>query len=757
VAVVAVAVGAVASAGEPSLRALDFFPAAVSADGTVVVGNRQGEAIRWTAAGGAVGLGTHPAAFVSADGSIIVGGADRWTVEQGWVPLEGLPAEMNFIASGISADGSVVVGSVISGGGGGGPCGPFGDWYCEPEPLSAMGIRWSGGTWTWMSQEDFPNDLANAVSADGLVVVGSSSIGVWRWTTRTGMVGLGHLSEVTREFATIPTAVSLDGSMIVGESGGKPFRWTHADGMAGLDALPGLATLPTEISADGSMIIGGGRRPSCFSFGGRVPYCNPNTPLSPAVIWEADGDVRTLSALLGDLGLEMSGWELSEANDISADGFTIVGSGIDPSGQSVGWIATIPEASMIPLFGLATVLLYRRRRAIPSIIGRMILAAVSVGVMVPAPPAAAAQFDLVATHPDAAAQGTATGRMISTLKPFNGKLYAGFGDYEPQNTGPIGIRAFDPALDRFTDQLLTRPQPPHGAETNAVLMFREIGGKLYATHIDPWPDPFVAGEMGGFSMGVANGATDTWSDHRIVEGIHIFDIATFDGTDLWLVGSNGSNGVVWRKRNEASNWEVSLVVPPQRTGIGARFYAIHAYNGKLYTQAQELAPSWGPQATSKVFDGTSWSDGPSFSMGFVGNMWHPETFAGEMVFHRLRGGAVGGSRISKFNGTRTAWAYTDEPFYDYTIAGDTLYALLTDGRILHTQDLARWRLLDVAPAEIEARSLGVLDDRLYVGATGGRLYRYSVPVPEPAHAGFIVVAATGVLLPRHRRALRPLA
>ena len=339
----------------------------------------------------------------------------------------------------------------------------------------------------------------------------------------------------------------------------------------------------------------------------------------------------------------------------------------------------------------------------------------------------AAEFDLVATHPDAAAQSTAVGQMISTLKPFNGKLYAGYGDYDPQNTGPIGIRAFDPALGAFTDNLLTRPQPPHGAETNAVLMFREIGGKLYAPHIDPWPDPPPAGEMGGFSVGLADGATETWTDHRVVQGIHMFDLATFDGTDLWLVGSNGPNAVVWRKRNAASDWEVSLTVPPQRTGIGARFYAIHAYNGKLYTQGQELDPSWGPHATSKVFDGTSWSDGPSLGGGYIGNMWHPETFAGEMVFDRLRGGAAG--RMGKFNGTRTALAYPDAnvTFYDYTIDGSVLYALASDGRIVYTRDLNTWSPLVNAPAG--GRSLGTLDGALYVGATGGQLFRYSLTNP----------------------------
>src|SRR5688572_21303163 len=61
-----------AFAAQPSLKPLDFYPRAVSADGSVVVGDG---AIRWTAAGGMVFLGSLPghqrsmAWDVSADGS----------------------------------------------------------------------------------------------------------------------------------------------------------------------------------------------------------------------------------------------------------------------------------------------------------------------------------------------------------------------------------------------------------------------------------------------------------------------------------------------------------------------------------------------------------------------------------------------------------------------------------------------------------------------------------------------------------------
>src|SRR5687768_1435280 len=67
-----------------TLQRLDFWPAAVSADGSVVVGIPNGintEAMRWTAQGGAVPLGFdvgYVPRAISADGSIVVLGEGSW-------------------------------------------------------------------------------------------------------------------------------------------------------------------------------------------------------------------------------------------------------------------------------------------------------------------------------------------------------------------------------------------------------------------------------------------------------------------------------------------------------------------------------------------------------------------------------------------------------------------------------------------------------------------------------------------------------
>jgi probable HAF family extracellular repeat protein len=98
----------------------------ISGDGSVIVGGSS-QASSWTQAGGAVGLGDLPDGTlnshsfgVSADGSVIVGqgnsaaGAEafRWTQDDGMVGLGILPGFDFSLAQDVSADGSIVVGSV---------------------------------------------------------------------------------------------------------------------------------------------------------------------------------------------------------------------------------------------------------------------------------------------------------------------------------------------------------------------------------------------------------------------------------------------------------------------------------------------------------------------------------------------------------------------------------------------------------------------------------------------------------------------
>ncbi|MEZ6190144.1 MAG: hypothetical protein R3C45_02515 [Phycisphaerales bacterium] len=334
--------------GSPPLRANG-----VSDDGTVVVGisgttaGNQLRAFRWSAGTGTTTLGLLPGGDtswgrdVSGDGSVVVGYVQgpsgpevfRWTASDGMVSL-GINGEAN----GVSADGSAVVGNgqYTSGSGGG----AF-RWTASD---GAVGLGYLPGG-------NYPSE-AFAASADGSVVVGVSDTATgkeaFRWTESGGMVGLGLLpvdSMNTRAYG-----VSADGSVVVGESwdtAGEGFMWTQAGGMVGLGKLPGdHSSTAWAVSGNGLVVVG-----SSFSY----------ATGDAAVIWDQTNGIRLLSqVLVNDYGLDLTGWTLNYATDVSFDGQIIVGTGTY-NGQTQSFVARLPEPASFALLAIGAPLLLRRR------------------------------------------------------------------------------------------------------------------------------------------------------------------------------------------------------------------------------------------------------------------------------------------------------------------------------------------------------------------------------------------------------------
>jgi len=359
--------------------AFQSFPFGVSADGSVVVGysntgTGRNAAFRWTAESGMVSLGDLPGgrvdskAFgVSADGSVVVGSSEstdsaascnRFSCAEAfrWEDLNGnglvdpdealnnhpefglgdLPGEsFHSIASGVSADGSVVVGSSE---------GDLGDeafrWTAE-SGMASLGDL-GGGIF---------RSYARGTSADGSVVVGYGASGwgseAFRWEDLNGNglvdpyerldnqceFDLGDLAGGA--FRSFASGVSADGSVVVGSSeadlGDEAFRWTAESGMRTLGELPGGIYFAgaSDVSADGSIVVG-------------TSYSDEG---AEAFIWDSANGIRELDEVLIGLGLEqaLTGWELEEARGISDDGLAIVGTGVNPDGDLEAWIAILPE------------------------------------------------------------------------------------------------------------------------------------------------------------------------------------------------------------------------------------------------------------------------------------------------------------------------------------------------------------------------------------------------------------------------------
>ncbi len=324
----------------------------ISADGLVVVGEsgsaNGGEAFRWAAATGIVGLGGlggeefySSAIRVSADGSVVVGSsrsptsgsrveAYRWTAATGMVGMGYLPGgESSSVASGVSDDGSVVAGVSTSG----------------LSPSWGEAFRWTDSTGLVglgvLPGNEIPASVPWGMSADGTVVVGwaTSENGreAFRWNESEGMIGMGDLPGGS--FDSWATAVSADGSVIVGlalNPGVTSFRWTAATGMVDVGRPPGgNYSQAWGVSEDGSVIVG-----DAGVAGDRVP-----------TIWDESHGMRNLVDVLVELGLgpAMAGWSLEQAIAVSADGLTVTGWGYNPAGDEEAWVAHLGQPSLVEI------------------------------------------------------------------------------------------------------------------------------------------------------------------------------------------------------------------------------------------------------------------------------------------------------------------------------------------------------------------------------------------------------------------------
>jgi probable HAF family extracellular repeat protein len=328
----------------------------ISADGTVVVGASCGQAFRWTASEGMKTLsGSIPpteyssgnyavlATSVSANGSVVVGYCDtysgrqafRWTDTQGIDCLGSLPGSSNSMAYGVSADGSVVVGN-------GNAASGEGEAFRWTAAEGMVSIGDLPGGWFYSEAYD--------ISSDGSVIVGvsnrsrSSVNEAFRWS-HSSMEGLGFLHNGSD--TSIASGVSADGSIIVGVSEGEAFRWTADEGMVGLGFLYNRDfSFPLDVSGNGSVAVG---------------YCQSEDMPWLAFYWTAAGGMQNLGDMLASHGLDLTGWRLSSATGVSADGMTIVGYGKNPQGYFEAWIATIPEPTTILLLIFGVGLIQGRR------------------------------------------------------------------------------------------------------------------------------------------------------------------------------------------------------------------------------------------------------------------------------------------------------------------------------------------------------------------------------------------------------------
>lgn len=288
----------------------DFVPTSISDDGRTVAGFEinisfaETYGFVWTEAGGVTTIPageTGDAADVSGDGATVVG---TWSV---YSPVHGDRAywwdvarsEMHLLERLAS------------------PCDEFNP-VCNS---SAVAISRDGSTIVGHNDTDEPNGTRWAQAC--------------RWSTADGVAHpLGDLPGGLLDGTA--TAVSANGVYIAGASSSaasglfarEPFRWSATSGMRGLGLLPGYGSYDARgISSDGTVIVG-----SASNAEGE----------SVAFIWDPWRGLRPLKEHLDELGVDVEGWSLTAVADMTPDGTTIVGVGVNPDGGHSVWVATIP-------------------------------------------------------------------------------------------------------------------------------------------------------------------------------------------------------------------------------------------------------------------------------------------------------------------------------------------------------------------------------------------------------------------------------
>jgi uncharacterized membrane protein len=256
--VLVMVVAAASARAQPTIQSLgNFFASGVSDDGNVVVGTGTDPASgapgqvmrRWTPGGGLQTAGFAPgsehtsAHAISGDGVTILG-VDYNVRMLVWTQAGGIsyPPGTEGFPGDISRDGSVLTGGFVG-------AGPF---------------RWTsaGGAVALPAPAGWENGSGGALSADGSVVAGTlfnppGHRRAFRWTATGGTALLDLPSGIVGSHAN---AISADGSTVVGwaydaTDANYPFRWTSSSGFQ-LIGGPGFTGAARDATADGSVVVG---------------------------------------------------------------------------------------------------------------------------------------------------------------------------------------------------------------------------------------------------------------------------------------------------------------------------------------------------------------------------------------------------------------------------------------------------------------------------------------------------------------------
>ena len=311
---------------------------------------------------------------------------------------------------------------------------------------------------------------------------------------------------------------------------------------------------------------------------------------------------------------------------------------------------------------------------------------------------------LLGIHPVA---GRSAHKNIHIIHPWGGQLYMGVGNWNDY-PGPIPIVSYDPKVNRFIVK--------HYAGGDSIGVFRDIGNALYVPSIDPC----FFRETTDFCF--YDGTI--WTDETSLGFLHLFDIATLTGSDLWAVGSKMA------LEDAPGGSSVSCSLDGGKTWADftpgnsySRYYWMFPFNGKMYIQGQ-------------FFDGSAWQPS-SLTYTYFNKATAVNGADGEAVIGRTAGapGMIPPSaNFVLFDGStsRTILSST----YDFAVVSNRVYALQSAGSLRQvkvcedvTVPAPVWTSLEFNfPSN--SSSIAVMSNVLYIGTASAELYATSLPGSE---------------------------
>lgn len=306
----------------------------------------------------------------------------------------------------------------------------------------------------------------------------------------------------------------------------------------------------------------------------------------------------------------------------------------------------------------------------------------------------------VARFDKAALQPTDWGKWISALEAYNGKIYAGYGDWDA-NKGPIMIQSYNPVSGVVSDEFTLRSHAAHSLDV--------FGNELFAASTDGQADMAI----------LSNGQ---WREVMGIDGDHWFDSLEYGGK-IWLAGQKGNRATIASSSDRGVTWKVE-----HQDLNKVRFHFITEHNGKLYTQAgwDTKAYEYSPTANTWITIPPMTTDYGAKMISFAGKRvsmsYPPSSQTYIMNYLKIYDGSS--EIMANFGGNSRV--------FDFKVYQDNLYVLDQSGGIYRTADLITWNKVASGPKAGGrdglgiGRSMAIQGSDIYLGGADSNLYKLTI-------------------------------